>query len=126
MGVLATTAATVAVDRLGTCRRPRSLGVMRVAFIQIIDFETDKMDEGRKHVDAYLAATEGRRTVQRSILCEDKDKPGHYLNIVFFDSYEGAMKNSAMPETGELAAQLGALTKGEQKFLNLEVVFEQS
>jgi len=97
-----------------------------VAFIQIIQFQTDKMEEGRKHVDEYLAATEGRRTVQRSILCRDRDKPDHYVNIVFFDSYEDAMKNSEMPETGQLAAKLAELSTGPQTFSNLEVVFEQS
>ena len=97
-----------------------------MAFIQIIQFQTDRMEEGRKHVDEYLAATEGRRTVQRSILCRERDKPDHYVNIVFFDSYESAMENSAMPETGELAAKLAQLSTGEQTFLNLEVVFEQS
>ena len=97
-----------------------------MAFIQIIQFQTDRMDEGRKHVDEYLAATEGRRTVQRSILCRDRDQPDHYVNIVFFESYESAMENSALPETGELAAKLAQLSTGEQKFLNLEVVFEQS
>ena len=97
-----------------------------MAFIQIIQFQTDRMEEGRKHVDEYLAATEGRRTVERSILCREWDKPDHYVNIVFFDSYESAMENSAMPETGELAAKLAQLSTGEQTFLNLEVVFEQS
>ena len=100
--------------------------VVGVAFIQLIQFQTDKMEEGKKHVDAYLAATEGRRTVERSILCQDRDKPGHYVNIVFFDSYEDAMKNSEMPETGELAAKLGELSTGPQVFSNLDVVFEQS
>ena len=95
-----------------------------MAFIQIIEFQTDRIDEGRKHVEEYLAATEGRRTVQRSILCLDRDDPDHYVNIVFFESYEAAMENSALPETGELAAKLAQLATGEQKFKNLEVVME--
>ena len=99
---------------------------MGMSFIQIIQFQTDRMEEGRKHVDEYLAATEGRRTVQRSILCQERDKPDHYVNIVFFDSYEDAMKNSEMPETSALAAKLGELSTGPQMFSNLEVVFEQS
>ena len=97
-----------------------------MAFIQIIQFQTDRMEEGRKHVDEYLAATEGRRSVQRSILCQDRDKPNHYVNIVFFESYEAAMANSALPETAELAGKLAQLSTGEQTFLNLDVVFEQA
>ncbi len=93
-----------------------------MAFIQIIDFRTKRFDEGRKHVDEYLAKTEGRRTSGRGITCQDRDDPEHYINIIFFESYEEAMKNSELPETGELAGKLAELGEGEPKFLNLEVV----
>ena len=93
-----------------------------MAFIQIIDFRTAKFDEGRKLVDEYFAKTEGRRTARRGLMCQDRDDPGHYINIVFFDSYESAMENSNLPETGELAEKLAALTDGPATFLNLEVV----
>jgi hypothetical protein len=93
-----------------------------MAFIQIIDFRTSKLDEGKAHVEEYRAKTEGRRTAGRAILCQDRDEPNHYLNIVFFESYEAAMKNSNLPETGELAEKLAAISDGETKFLNLEVL----
>jgi hypothetical protein len=93
-----------------------------MAFIQIIDFKTSKIDEGKKLVDEYIAKTEGRRTAGRGIMCADRDNPGRYLNIVFFDSYESAMENSNMPETAELAQKLGALTDGEPTFFNLDVI----
>ena len=93
-------------------------------FIQVIDFETDKIDEGRAAVEEYRAATQGRRTVKRGILAADRDRPGHYLNLVFFDSYEDAMKNSEMPETQELAGKLAALG-GPMTFLNLDVVYDE-
>jgi hypothetical protein len=96
-----------------------------MAFIQIIDFRTSRMEEGRTHVDEYLSKTEGRRTAGRSILCQDRDDPNHYLNLVFFDSYEAAMRNSEMPETGELAAKLAELSDGATTFLNLDVVEER-
>lgn len=97
-----------------------------VAFIQIIDFRTSRMDEGRKHVDEYLAKTEGKRTTGRSILCQDRDDPTRYLNIVFFDSYESAMENSNLPETGELAAKLAELSDEPATFLNLDVLEDRS
>jgi hypothetical protein len=96
-----------------------------VAFIQIIDFRTSRIDEGKAHVEEYLAKTEGRRTTNRSILAEDRDEPGHFLNLVFFDSYESAMENSNLPETGELAAKLAALSEKPGTFLNLEVRWEE-
>jgi hypothetical protein len=95
-----------------------------MAFIQIIDFHTSRLEDGKKHVDEYLDKTKGRRTVRRTMLCQDRDDPTHYFNIAFFDSYESAMENSNMPETGELAMKLGALADGPQAFVNLEVLDE--
>jgi hypothetical protein len=93
-----------------------------MAFIQIIEFETDRIDEGRKFVDEYRAATEGKRTATRGVLTEDRDNPGHYVNIIFFPSYEEAMKNSELPETQELSGKLMSIGKGEPKFYNLDVI----
>jgi hypothetical protein len=95
-----------------------------MAFVQIIQFQTDRLEEGRQHVDAYLEATKGRRTVQRSVLCRDRDRPDHCVNIVFFESYEAAMKNSELSETAELSEKLGELSTGEQTFLNLDVEWD--
>jgi hypothetical protein len=92
-----------------------------MAFIQIIDFRTKRLDEGKRHVEEYLTKTEGRRTARRSILCQDRDDADHYLNIVFFDSYESAVENSNLPETSELAGKLGELADA-QEFINLEIL----
>lgn len=94
-------------------------------FIQIIDFNTDRIDEGKALVDEYRASTAGKRTNRRGILAQDRDNPGHYMNIVFFDSYEDAMKNSEMPETGKLAEGLSALMSGPPTFHNLEVLQDE-
>lgn len=97
-----------------------------MAFIQIIDFRTDRIDEGRKLVEEYLTKTEGRRTAGRSVLCQDRDDPERYLNLVFFESYEAAMENSNMPETGELAGKLAALSPEPASFLNLDVIWDRT
>ena len=91
-------------------------------FVQIIEFSTDRIDEGRKLVDEYVETTEGKRTSRRGILAKDRDKENHYLNIVFFDDYEAAMKNSELPETQALAEKLGKLATGGPTFYNLEVI----
>ena len=93
-------------------------------FIQIIDFQSRRFEEGTKHVDEWKAATEGKRTAKRSVVCKDRDNPDRYLNIVWFDSYEDAMRNSELPETSQLAEQLGKLSDGEPIFRNLEVIEE--
>ncbi len=93
-----------------------------MAFVQIIDFHTSRLEEGRPFIEEYFAKTEGRRTVRRSVLCQDRNDPTHYLNLVFFDSYESAMQNSNMPETAELASKLGALSEGADTFYDLDVI----
>jgi len=93
-------------------------------FIQIIDFETDNLDEGRKYVEEYRQNTKGKRTATHGVIAQDRDNPGHYLNIIFFPSYEDAMKNSEMPETQELAGRLAGLARKGPSFVNLDVVEE--
>ena len=55
----------------------------------------------------------------------DRDNPGRYSIIVFFDSYEDAMKNSALPETDALAEKTAALADGPPTFVNLDIIEER-
>ena len=96
-----------------------------MGFVQIIEFRTSRMDEGRKYVEDWEKATEGKRTARRGFLCQDRNDPSRYLNIVFFDSYEAAMENSNLPETQELAQKLAALTDGSPTFYDLDLVEER-
>lgn len=96
-----------------------------MAFVQIIDFRTSRIDEGLAHVAEWEQASEGRRTASRGMVCRDRDDSNHYVNIVFFDSYESAMENSDLPETQELARKLETLRDGPATFLNLDVVEER-
>jgi hypothetical protein len=91
-------------------------------FIQIIEYKTSKIDEVQALADKWLAATEGRRTASDGTVTEDRDARGTYLEIIEFPSYEAAMKNSELPETQEIAAQLTALCDGPPTFRNLDVV----
>lgn len=54
----------------------------------------------------------------------DRNDADRYLNIVYFDSYEEAMRNSEHPVTQEFAAKLAALVDGAPTFSNLDVVEE--
>jgi hypothetical protein len=93
-----------------------------MGFIQIMEYRTSQPDELKALGDKWLEATEGRRTLQRELVCADRDEPGHYVQVVEFESYESAMKNSELPETQEIAAQMAALCDGPIRFLNLDVV----
>ena len=97
-----------------------------MAFIQIIDFQTDRYDEVRALVDDYRATTQDKRTAQRGILTKSRDGENRYVNIVFFDSYEEAMKNSEMPETSAFAEQMMKLCDGPATFLNLDVLIDET
>lgn len=93
-----------------------------MAFIQIIDLRTSRYDEVAALGAEWEAAAGPSSTARRRVLVQDRNTPGHYLNIVFFDSYESAMENSANPVTGEFAAKMAALLDEEPTYLDLEVL----
>ena len=92
-----------------------------MAFIQIIEFKTDRFDEVKGLVDDYRASTQDKRTARRGLLTKSRDGENSYVNIVFFESYEEAMKNSEMPETSAFAEQMMKLCDGPPTFHNLDV-----
>jgi hypothetical protein len=93
-----------------------------MAFIQIIDSRSTKFDELQALGEEFRNATEGKRTVRRSIITRDRNDPEHYMIVVFFDSYESAMENSNLPETAEFAEKQMPLLQGPPTFLDLDVV----
>jgi hypothetical protein len=92
-----------------------------MAFIQIMEVTTTRPEEILELVEEWAAKTKGRRTVHRSTLTADRDRPNTYIQIVEFPSYEEAMTNSDLPETGEFAVQLARLCDGPLVFRNLDV-----
>ncbi len=66
-------------------------------FVQIIEFQTSRIEE----IEALgrPSRTEGSTapTFRRILATADRDRPGTYLTIVEFDSYESAMENSGGP-----------------------------
>jgi hypothetical protein len=97
-----------------------------MAFVQIIDFRSSKIDEMRKVGDEWEKAAGAKGTARRVVLCADRDNPGHYLNLVFFESYEDAMKNSELPVTQEMSQKMMALGDGPPTFYNLDVLDDRT
>ena len=93
-----------------------------MGFVHIIEFRTSKIAEMQEVGNEWEKATEGKRKARRTILCADRDNPGRYLNVVFFDSYEAAMENSAMPETDALSKKMMSFADGPPTFYNLDVI----
>jgi len=93
-----------------------------MGFVQIIEFRTSKVDEVRKVGDEWEAAAGVDSKARPRVMCEDRDNPGRYFNIVFFDSYESAMENSNLPMTQEFSQKMMALSDGPSTFYNLDVI----
>ena len=94
-------------------------------FIQIIEYETSRIDELNAALDGWLEATTGKRAATRGVQTRDRDATNTYVQIVEFPSYEEAMANSNMPATSEFAAKLASLCDGPPSFRNLEVLREE-
>jgi hypothetical protein len=92
-------------------------------FVQIMELKTSRIDEvvalskrmQEERGDALLAT--------KATVTADRDRPGYYLVLVEFNSYEEAMKNSNDPVTSQYAEEMGALLEGPPKFYNLDVRF---
>lgn len=96
-----------------------------MAFIQIIEYRTSRIDELNAALDGWLEATKGKRSAIRGVQTKDRDAANTYVQIVEFPSYEDAMANSNLPETGEFAAKLASFCDGPPSFRNLDVVREE-
>jgi hypothetical protein len=91
-------------------------------FVQIIDFETERMEEMRELVEQAAQRAEGRTggPTHRLVL-QDRNMPGRYLVLIEFESYEDAMRNSNDPETSRMAEQLAALCTRPPTFTDCDV-----
>jgi quinol monooxygenase YgiN len=96
-----------------------------MAFLQIIDMRTSKVDEIMALEQEWRSATEGKRTLRRSIVGRDRNDPNRYLIFAFFDDHESAMANSQLPETDEFARKQMALTDGEPTFIDIDIIEEK-
>lgn len=96
-----------------------------MAFIQFIEMRTKNVDEIMKLDAEWEKATEGKRTLRRSIVGRDRNDPERHVILAFFDDYESAMQNSNLPETQEFAAKQTALADSVQ-FLDLDVIDDRS
>ena len=95
-------------------------------FIQIIECRTSRFDELTALEDEWEQATEGKRTLRRSIITRDRNDPNRHLVLAFFDSYDSAMVNSNLPETDEFGQKQAALLDGPMVFTDLDVLDDRS
>jgi hypothetical protein len=86
---------------------------LKTSRIDEVEALSKKLQEERG--DALLAT--------KATVTADRDRPGYYLVIVEFDSYEEAMRNSNDPATSKYAAEMSTLLDQPPKFYNLDVRF---
>ena len=97
-----------------------------MTFVQIIESRMADIEAARKVLEGWRQATKGKRTARREVLARDRSDPGRFFTIVFFDSYESAMQNSALPETQAAAEQYRKLSDGPPVFHDLDVIEDQA
>ena len=97
-----------------------------MAFVQIMEITTSRIDEFERLAERWRQATEGRRTLRREIVARDRANPNRYLMLAFFDSYESAMENSALPETQELSTHFSDFVDAPVGFTDLDIVSDRT
>ncbi len=93
----------------------------RGAFLQLLEYRTDRPDEMHRILAAWLDAIGAERTSRWYLTTADRDRPGRYVQIVEFPSHAAAMANSSHPATATFAEQLRGICEGDLVFRNLDV-----
>jgi hypothetical protein len=91
-------------------------------FVQLIDFETERIDEMRQLVEEADQRSAGRTggPTHRMVL-HDRGNPNRYLVLIEFPSHEDAMRNSNDPETSKMAQQIAALCTRPPSFTDCDL-----
>ena len=96
-------------------------------FVQVIDSHTSgSLEELQRLDDEWERATEGRRTIRRALMLQDRADPAHVVILAFFDDAEAARVNSELPETDALAKAMMAKATGETSFTDFDLKDERN
>jgi hypothetical protein len=91
------------------------------AFLQLIEFRTDRPAELETIIDRWLTAIGTARTARWYITAADRDRTDTHLQLVEFPSYAQAMVNSAHSATAAFAAAVKRISTHDVIFRNLDV-----
>ena len=89
-------------------------------FFQIMEF-TGTPEDAIDAINNYISIAGAETKVIKATVCEDRDNPGHLLQIIEFESYEDAMINNDL-EVTKKASEEDTSNFGEVQFKNLNVV----
>jgi hypothetical protein len=90
-------------------------------FIQFIEFEATDIDAVAATLERFRDENPGALTASASTITEDRDRPGTYISIVEFPSYEKAMEQQSNPASSAFSASLAEVMSGAPRFRNLDV-----
>jgi hypothetical protein len=90
-------------------------------FIQFVEFEAIDVDAVVAALERFRDEHPGVLTASTSTITEDRDRPGTYISIVEFPSYETAMEQQSNPASSELSASLAKVMSGPPRFRNLDM-----
>ncbi|MFF5208476.1 hypothetical protein [Streptosporangium sp. NPDC000396] len=96
-----------------------------MSFIQVVEFDTTHEQDVQRLMDEWRDSTQGEHTATHTTLTRDRTRPGHYVAIVQFPSYEEAMRNSNMPQTDDLAHRMRDLCGGPPRYMDLDVIRDE-
>lgn len=91
-------------------------------FLQIIEQRTTRIDEMMALEERWREATEGKRTIRRSIVVRDREDPNRFLVLAFFDDLESMRAQSELPETAEFADRQAELLTGLPHYRSFDVI----
>jgi quinol monooxygenase YgiN/predicted small metal-binding protein len=91
------------------------------AFVQLIEFHTDRIDEVDAITAEWAEAIGSERTARWAVSAADRDQANTYVQIVEFPDEAAARANSGHPVTARFAERLMKLCEGTVRFVNLDV-----
>jgi quinol monooxygenase YgiN/predicted small metal-binding protein len=91
------------------------------AFVQLIEFHTDRIDEVDALTAEWADTIGSERTARWAVSTADHDHAHTYVQIVEFPDEAAAQANSRHPVTARFAERLRKLCEGPVRFTNLDV-----
>lgn len=92
-------------------------------FVQLVEFEAADVEALKTALEQFRAENPGVITAVTTKIAVDRDRPGTYVAINEFESYESAMEQSNHPLTTEFAQTMATQMQGRQ-FRNLDVLYD--
>ncbi|MFC8127578.1 hypothetical protein [Streptomyces sp. NPDC057302] len=91
-------------------------------FVQMIEFETDRIDDMRSVIeqdDQQATGREGGPT--HRLVLQDRGNPRRFFVVLEFASAEDARRNSEAPQTARTAERLTAMCTSGPSFTDCDV-----